>query len=159
MGYRRRYGNTEPDIGCLLQLLWGLVGLPALMLLFINSPGITGTLMVIAILAAIYTRKYWLSLFEPPKPIFYDLWNGDTETTQELRPRAEVEVITRMLLSNPDLDCKPTKGNGITLEESVQIHFNRLKKYGHSRRGGEIEYMGPRGGIYTYTAGGNKNYR
>jgi hypothetical protein len=77
----------------------------------------------------------------------------------ELTVREEVRVITKTLLSNPDLDCGSTKGNKLTIEESCKIHFKRLDKYGRSRSDGEMEYMGPRGGIYIYTARGNRSYR
>ena len=49
---------------------------------------------------------------------------------------------------NPDLNT-----------DDVKQHVRRLYKYKHSKFRGEYEYMGPRGGIYTYTAKGNRNYR
>lgn len=39
------------------------------------------------------------------------------------------------------------------------IHRKRLQRHGYSRYRGETEFMGPRGGIYTITASGNRNYR
>ena len=57
-----------------------------------------------------------------------------------------------------DLNVRDT-GNGLTIEESVNIHFQRLNKYSHSRMDKEMEYMGPRGGIYIYTASGKRRYR
>ena len=39
------------------------------------------------------------------------------------------------------------------------IHWARLHEHGYSRYRGETEFMGPRGGIYTVTASGNRNYR
>lgn len=62
-----------------------------------------------------------------------------------------------MLLGNPDLDCKSTKGNKLTIKESIDIHYKRLNKYGRSGYDGDMEYI-PRGGIYIYTARGNKSY-
>ena len=38
-------------------------------------------------------------------------------------------------------------------------HWRRLNRYKMSTYRGEMIYMGPKGGIYTYTANGNKNYR
>ena len=38
-------------------------------------------------------------------------------------------------------------------------HWRRLNRYKMSTYRGEMVFMGPRGGIYTYTANGNKNYR
>ena len=40
-----------------------------------------------------------------------------------------------------------------------EVHYKRLKDHGKSKYRGEWEYMGPRGGIYTITASGNRNYR
>ena len=40
-----------------------------------------------------------------------------------------------------------------------ELHFDRLRKYRKSKYRGEWEYMGPRGGVYTITASGNRNYR
>ena len=40
-----------------------------------------------------------------------------------------------------------------------KLHFKRLRKYNKSKYCGEWEYMGPRGGIYTITPSGNRNYR
>ena len=54
---------------------------------------------------------------------------------------------TEMLL-DPDLNT-----------ENPDLHWRRLKRYGRSRHGGEMVFMGPRGGIYTITASGNRNYR
>ena len=39
------------------------------------------------------------------------------------------------------------------------LHWERLNKFGHSKYNGETLFMGPRGGIYTITASGNRNYR
>lgn len=77
----------------------------------------------------------------------------------EIPVRAEVDVITRMLLGDPDLDCRDTKGNGLTIKESIDIHYKRLNKCGRSKLDKQMEFMGPRGGVYTYTPGGNRNYR
>ncbi len=40
-----------------------------------------------------------------------------------------------------------------------EIHYKRLQTYKRSKYRGQWEYMGPRGGIYTITASGNRNYR
>ena len=42
---------------------------------------------------------------------------------------------------------------------NLDLHFDRLNKFGRSKYRGEFEFMGPRGGIYTITASGNRNYR
>lgn len=43
--------------------------------------------------------------------------------------------------------------------QDYQLHYNRLLEFGYSNYNGETEFMGPRGGIYTITASGNRNYR
>ena len=43
--------------------------------------------------------------------------------------------------------------------QDIELHFKRLKEFGHSMYNGETVFMGPRGGIYTITASGNRNYR
>ena len=40
-----------------------------------------------------------------------------------------------------------------------EVHYKRLQVYKRSKYRGEWEFMGPRGGIYTITASGNRNYR
>ena len=125
-----------------------------LVLLSISAPStIVFTIFVGAI--ARYAWNDWKHWFINPSQSS----NNYTRTNAEITPREEVEVITRMLLSDPDLDCKATKGNGLTIEESVKIHFKRLNKFDRSRTDGDMEYMGPRGGIYIYTARGNRSYR
>ena len=47
---------------------------------------------------------------------------------------------------------------GLNTQDS-QLHWQRLNKFGYSKYDDETEYMGPRGGIYTITASGNRNYR
>ena len=39
------------------------------------------------------------------------------------------------------------------------LHWKRLTRYGMSKYKGEMVFMGPRGGVYTITASGNRNYR
>jgi len=43
--------------------------------------------------------------------------------------------------------------------QDIELHFKRLKEFRHSMYNGETVFMGPRGGIYTITASGNRNYR
>ncbi|EHA60525.1 hypothetical protein [Synechococcus sp. WH 8016] len=52
------------------------------------------------------------------------------------------------MLADPDLNT-----------QDFQLHWKRLEMFGHSKYNGETEYMGPRGGVYKYTASGHKNYR
>ena len=132
-----------------------VVGLPIfLVLLSVSAPS---TIVFIIFVGAIarYTWNDWKHWFINASQSS----NNYTRKNAEITPREEVEVIKRMLLGDPDLDCKATKGNDLTIEESVKIHFKRLNKFGRSRTDGDMEYMGPRGGIYIYTARGNRSYR
>ena len=142
--------------GCLLLMLIAFIGLPIYLVLFSISAPTTILFTIFASAIAIYTRQDWQHLFIDSDTTS----NNYTRNRKAEKPvREEVEVITRMLLGDPDLDCKATKGNGLTIEEAVDIHFKRLNKFGRSKMNREMEYMGPRGGIYTYTSGGNRNYR
>ena len=49
---------------------------------------------------------------------------------------------------NPDLNT-----------DDVNQHFRRLRRFNRSKYRWTMYYMGPKGGIYTYTANGNKSYR
>ena len=144
------------QLGCLYLLLITFIGLPVYLVLFAISAPTTILFTIFASAIAIYTRRDWQHIFTG----YSETSNNYTRNRKAEKPvREEVEVITRMLLGDPGLDCKATKGNGLTIEEAVDIHFKRLNKYGRSKMNREMEYMGPRGGIYTYTSGGNRNYR
>ena len=77
-------------------------------------------------------------------------------------------VFTIPLLGIPYIRGAPVQDQGSTSEmaadpylntQDYQLHFKRLQEFGYSNYNGETEYMGPRGGIYTITASGNRNYR
>lgn len=142
--------------GCLYLLLITIIFLPVYLVLFAMSAPTTILFTILAAAILSYTWHDW-------KHLFVDSSESSNSYTKrrntEIPVRAEVEVITRMFLGNPDLDCKDTKGNGLTIQESIDIHYKRLNKYGRSKLNKEMEYMGPRGGVYTYTSGGNRNYR
>ena len=40
-----------------------------------------------------------------------------------------------------------------------KVHFARLEKFGRSKLNGETYYIGSRGGIYTISANGTRNYK
>ena len=40
-----------------------------------------------------------------------------------------------------------------------KVHFARLEKFGRSKFNGETYYIGSRGGIYTISANGTRNYK
>ena len=143
-------------LGCLYLFLITIIFLPVYLVFFIMSGPTTIVFTIFAAAILSYTWQDWKHWFVDSS----ELSNNYTRRRNaEMLVRAEVEVITRMLLGDPSLDCEATKGNKLTIEESCKIHFKRLDKYGRSRRVGEMEYMGPRGGIYIYTARGNRSYR
>ena len=138
-------------IGCITAVLVMFVALPVYLAAFAYSPLTTIVFTIIAAAIGQYTWQDWKHWFVYPSQSS----NNYTRSSG----RDEVEVITRILLQNPDLDCKSTKGNKLTIEESIDIHYKRLNKFSRSRYDGEMEFMGPRGGVYTVTASGNRNYR
>lgn len=74
-------------------------------------------------------------------------WRERLAAAEEEEARRR-EQRRQALLRDPDRDTG-----------DFNIHWSRLKSYGHSRYRGEYEFMGPRGGIYTVTSSGNRNYR
>ena len=131
--------------------LAAVLGVMLYMVIFAAYP--FGVFVLTIVIAPLIAFTYWGEIAS-----FLGLEDSGNERL-ELTVREEVRVITKTLLSNPDLDCGSTMGNKLTIEESCKIHFKRLDKYGRSRSDGEMEYMGPRGGIYIYTARGNRSYR
>ena len=143
-------------LGCLYLLLIIIFGIPAYLVLFAMSAPTAILFTIFGGAILIYTWQDWKHVFIG----YSETSNNYTRRRNaEMPVRAEVEVITRMLLGDPDLDCRDTKGNGLTIKESIDIHYKRLNKYGRSKLDKQMEYMGPRGGVYTYTSGGNRNYR
>ena len=143
-------------VGCLAVLIAVVIVLPLFLVGFIYSPPTTIAFTIFAAAIFRYTWQDWKHFFIDSS----EQSNNYTRNSKAIKPvREEVEVITRMLLGNPDLDCKSTKGNKLTIKESIDIHYKRLNKYGRSEYDGDMEYMGPRGGIYVYTARGNRSYR
>ena len=47
----------------------------------------------------------------------------------------------------------------INSDEYFEVHMQRLQKYGKSQYQGMIYYMGSKGGIYTLSASGSRNYK
>jgi len=48
--------------------------------------------------------------------------------------------------------------NESELREKADVHRARLNRYGRSKINGEMLFMGPKGGVYKYTASGGKLY-
>ena len=61
--------------------------------------------------------------------------------------------------SRADLNYEKLERNPKLNTKSIEQHIRRLKRFGYSTYRNQTEYMGPKGGVYTYTASGNKNYR
>ena len=47
----------------------------------------------------------------------------------------------------------------INSDEYFEVHMQRLQKYGKSQYQGMTYYMGSKGGIYTLSASGSRNYK
>ena len=47
----------------------------------------------------------------------------------------------------------------ISSHEYFEVHMQRLQKYGKSQYQGMTYYMGSKGGIYTLSASGSRNYK
>ncbi len=69
----------------------------------------------------------------------FNRWKKENEVLKALYDERE---------HNPDLNTN-----------SIHQHCRRLRRFNRSQYRGTMEYMGPRGGIYTYTDNGNRNYR
>ena len=75
---------------------------------------------------------------------------------QEERRKKELAFIKETLekcKNNPDLNID------IYNDEAWQIHWDRLNIFGRSMHSGEMYYKGSRGGIYTVSANGTRNYK
>ena len=73
---------------------------------------------------------------------FYSYKNSELKHTKEINYEKE---------QNPDINLsQPTE---------VKLHFKRLNKFGMSKWKGEMYYRGKRGGIYTISANGTRNYK
>ena len=75
---------------------------------------------------------------------------------QEERRKKELAFIKETLekcKNNPDLNI------AIYNDEAWQIHWDRLNTFGRSMHSGEMYYKGSRGGIYTVSANGTRNYK
>ena len=73
---------------------------------------------------------------------FYGYKNSELQHTKEIIYAKE---------QNPDIN--------LSLPTDVKLHFQRLNKFGMSKWKGEMYYRGKRGGIYTISANGTRNYK
>ena len=94
----------------------------------------------------IQKRKSQKALEKSPKYI----------SEQKERREKELAYIKETLdkcRKNPDINI------AIYNDEAWQIHWDRLNTYGRSMHSGEMYYKGQRGGIYTLSANGSRNYK
>jgi len=54
-------------------------------------------------------------------------------------------------IKNPDIN--------LYKKDDLKLHFQRLEKFGRSRWQREMYYKGKRGGVYTVSANGTRNYK
>ena len=67
---------------------------------------------------------------------------------RQMQAKADAKARRQYLLDNPQINTN-----------DWDLHCWRLTKHNYSHYQGDHIYMGPRGGIYTVTANGNRNYR
>ena len=94
----------------------------------------------------IQRRKSQKALEKSPKYI----------SEQEERKKKEEQFIKELherWKSNPDVDIA-----GIS-DRAMEIHIDRLRKFGRSKHLGEMYYVGSKGGIYTISSNGTRNYK
>ena len=75
---------------------------------------------------------------------------------QEEKRKKELAYIKETLdkcRKNPDINI------AIYNDEAWQVHMDRLNNHGRSMYSGEMYYKGQRGGIYTLSANGTRNYK
>ena len=70
-----------------------------------------------------------------------------------------VDDFMNSLLHDPDKTIRVGfDESGSKAKRKFDIHSHRLMKFRRSSLNGEMFYMGPKGGVYKYTPGGNKKY-
>ena len=57
--------------------------------------------------------------------------------------------------------CKLDNKENIVLssEEALTLHWKRLRKFGASMYKGQMLYLGAKGGVYSISANGTRNYK
>ena len=76
--------------------------------------------------------------------------NELTPIREEIK-KIELEILHEKASLDPDINLEDP--------ESYKCHFSRLEKFGRSKFLEEYYYMGERGGIYTLSANGTRNYK
>ena len=88
--------------------------------------------------------------YDPNKdPVAQDYLKNKRPKPMSMKEKLESEFITKR--NNPELD--------LFLEQDFELHMKRLKLYSRSKWRGEMYYMGKKGGIYTLSSNGTRNYK
>ena len=82
-------------------------------------------------------------------PVAHDYLKDKRPKPLSTREKLEREFIKKR--NNPDLN--------LFLDQDFELHLKRLRLYGRSKWNGETYFMGQRGGIYTISANGTRNYK
>ncbi len=75
---------------------------------------------------------------------------------QEERKKKEEQFIRELHKkweTDPDVDIASIS------DKAMEIHMDRLRKFGRSKHLGDMYYVGSRGGIYTISSNGTRNYK
>ena len=88
--------------------------------------------------------------YDPNKdPVAQDYLKDKRIKPMSTKEKLEREFIKKR--NNPELD--------LFLEQDFELHMKRLKLYSRSKWRGEMYYMGKKGGIYTLSPKGTRNYK
>ena len=88
--------------------------------------------------------------YDPNKdPVAQDYLKDKRPKRMSIKEKLEREFIKKR--NNPELD--------LFLEQDFELHIKRLKLYSRSKWRGEMYYMGKKGGIYTLSSNGTRNYK
>ena len=71
--------------------------------------------------------------------------------------KKEQNAVRKKEVINKDAANKPLFN--LYMKNEWEIHLERLDKYKKSMWGGEVFYVGKRGGIYTISGNGTRNYK
>ena len=82
-------------------------------------------------------------------PVAHDYLKDKRPKPLSTKEKLEREYIKKR--NNPDLN--------LFLDHDFELHLKRLRLYGRSKWNGETYFMGQRGGIYTISANGTRNYK
>ena len=82
-------------------------------------------------------------------------WEKEEQEKRERKVKEEKYIKDKLAECRKD----PNINIAIFNDEAWKVHLERLEKFGYSMYSGEMQYMGKRGGIYTVSANGTRNYK